>query len=246
MTRSSSICLYGTCSCAGKKTFNLHLLTGEIRPNDIALMLDLHYVGPYLTTTRMQPLQEYGFVFKNVPDPGTFNRRLIANYDAFLRNKRAKKGAAANGIMFEILMVEALAAYGLLPEPARVSLNVNTSQKTELDILIRPKEGGQDSIALLLKSSLRERWAQADRTALGLFHNAKNCREEIFNMPFVNLRCWCIWYREHIRFEKRTDLKPTSHHEPQRTEPLFGLYKLCSVFHDDAMEILRRDLLAIL
>jgi hypothetical protein len=116
-------------------------------------------------------------------DPGYL---ITSNYDAILDSAlfRGNTNNGNNGTLFEICFWNALIKYGI--DPAKIERHVDPThgKNADIDFLVHAPLG---DVALLLKTSLRERWKQLDRDANAIRFTDSGGRLEV----------WAVFYREH-------------------------------------------------
>lgn len=116
----------------------------------------------------LQPLDlpdEYGVVTTNIPGDLNGSNFVLAGYDWYQRNydTSAPKQRGKNGKIFEGLILNALFQAGVFP--AYYQATVDLIPHVVYDILLyHPKH----PVILSCKTSLRERWKQADLEGLAL------------------------------------------------------------------------------
>ncbi len=108
---------------------------------------------------------EYSVVTRNIPDELNGSKFILAGYDWYKSNydTSAPKQRGKNGKIFEGLILDALYKAGVFP--AYYQATVQFIPHVVYDILLyHPKH----PVILSCKTSLRERWKQADLEGLAL------------------------------------------------------------------------------
>jgi len=118
-------------------------------------------------------LHQYGSM-KN----STFAHSVYSRYETFLKSKHIKLQGTTTGHTFELLIADSMMKFGV--DQTRFFFHAKSDTKnTDIDLLILPKQGNYKSTALMMKTSLRERWKQEDRDALMIHYNSNNCWSDI-------------------------------------------------------------------
>jgi hypothetical protein len=125
---------------------------------------------------------------RGVKDPPGFDPSLliISNYEAIIQGPlfRGKINNTNYGTLFEICWWNALITYGVPPQLIDTHIDLSKGKHAEIDLLVHTAMS--EDIALLLKTSLRERWKQPDRDAhvIRMFDQGR-------------IKPWLVFYREH-------------------------------------------------
>lgn len=123
-----------------------------------------------------------------VQDPAGFDPAYLitSNFEAIARGPLLKgiTGGSIYGRLFEICWWNALVRYGV--DPSRIERSIDPSRGKHADIDLLVHVNGHD-VALLLKTSLRERWKQMDRDAGAI---------RAFNDSGRRREIWAVFYRE--------------------------------------------------
>lgn len=96
------------------------------------------------------------------------NERAHSHYRALLSVPHSRPGNSVKGRRFETCVIDALVAAGVNPNRMEFNKDVSNGKDVEVDIIVHPSKKGGVTYFLMLKTSLRERWQQADRTAMML------------------------------------------------------------------------------
>ncbi len=109
-------------------------------------------------------------------DPDLTPSEFIVRYwDYYERNYRSKR--TTNGKIFENLIILALAREGIEPIYYQTALTYVPTALFDVVLYERDSHGNEKPIALSIKTSLRERWKQADLEAAALkqVHKEAEC-----------------------------------------------------------------------
>ncbi len=87
-------------------------------------------------------------------------RFVAAHYVKYLKNTGILRCASRNGLVFEALVYEVLVRNTVSVACIDIHVDFNPKKRLEVDMVVC------DEYALMCKSSVRERWAQWDRTAI--------------------------------------------------------------------------------
>jgi len=105
----------------------------------------------------------------------TFAQATHERYE-FFKSYSPMGNTASEG--FIQIFSNSLVKYGVDIKRLRFEIK-SVKSNVKVDVLVLPKKGSKKSFALMLKTSLKERWKIDDRDAFMILHNAKNCWTEI-------------------------------------------------------------------
>jgi len=121
---------------------------------------------PYVVDTSKLNADRLAHMTRNFINPTQPGARIAGNYDAALAEIHwlgAKVNNTHLGRIFEICWWDALIACGVHPMSVRLHVDVSGGHHAEADLL---GHAHSKDVALLVKTSFRERWKQPDRDAL--------------------------------------------------------------------------------
>jgi hypothetical protein len=108
----------------------------------------------------------------------SFAQAAYLRYEFFRNYKNLNPMGSTASDGFVQIISNSLVTFGV--DIKRLKFDVKSeSSNVKIDILIVPRKGNSKAVALMLKTSLKERWKIDDRDALMIRHNAKNCWTEI-------------------------------------------------------------------
>jgi hypothetical protein len=136
-------------------------------------LIDVNNDKPDLVAQVNASLSYYGSL-----ENRTFANSVYSRYEMFLKSKHIKMQGTTTGHTFELIIADSMMKYGV--DQNRFFFHAKSDTKnTDIDLLILPKIGYYKSFALMMKTSLRERWKQEDRDALMIHYNSNNCWSDI-------------------------------------------------------------------
>jgi hypothetical protein len=126
----------------------------------IVIPNDVHYSG---LTEKL--ISELAFYTGNIPQQHTLQDSITQNFLS-IRNSNRAQTSEANGAAFEACIVNGLIEIGVHPNCIETQIVINAEKCIDFDIVIRLSDGSPVGVGA--KTSLRERWMQWDRTAIGI------------------------------------------------------------------------------
>jgi hypothetical protein len=147
--------------------------------------------------------------------------RIIGNYEAVRRSMPGRVGNDFLGWLFEVCLWDALAHYGIASDCITAHVQAAPGRKAEIDFVVST---GHGLVGIMVKTSLRERWAQLDRT--GIIHEARRIDRDV---EAIDL--WGVFYREQAHHTARDAIQ----HAARQQRFFWSSVKLRSVLDVDAM-----------
>lgn len=113
---------------------------------------------------------------------------IVTYWDYYQHHFRSKR--TTNGAVFENLVILALAREGIEPIYYQTAITYVPTALFDIVLYERDSEGNEKPIALSIKTSLRERWKQADLEAAALkqVHKEAECYLLSMNETEINVR----------------------------------------------------------
>lgn len=186
----------------------------------------IKHFPPHVTAASNLNPQDLAHHTRQISDPLSFSpsQMITANYDAVIHGPlfRGKVNNTYYGNLYEICWWDALVSYGVPAGTIEPHVDAASGKHAEIDLLVHAP---MDDVAILLKTSLRERWKQLDRDASLISIFAVTRRTDI----------WVVFYREQAADSAE---KMVGH--ARRVERMFGTrdVKVRTVMDGNAMRSL--------
>jgi hypothetical protein len=183
-------------------------------------------VPPWIRTGGALDPEDLAHHSRAIQDPPGFDPAYLitSNFDRIVQSAlfRGNTNNRNNGELFEVCFWNALVTYGI--DPVRIEHGVDPThgKHADIDLLVHAPLG---DVALLLKTSLRERWKQLDRDANAIRFTAAGGRIEV----------WAVFHREH---RDDTAEKMIRHAEHVERQFFTGGVRVRTVLDTNAMRTL--------
>lgn len=127
----------------------------------------LKYPHPRLERSSMLDWEDLTHHTRRVKNGLSPSEYIVQHFDAVKGSFHGKPNVAVLGLLLEVCVWDALARFDISILAWGADLSGN-GKHADADILVRPKDTAAHpfDVALLIKTSLRERWKQLDRDAM--------------------------------------------------------------------------------